>query len=336
MAEVLTQKQIDELLGSLTKGSNDFKEIEELPIAKKIKDYDFLSPKKFTKEHLKLLDSVFENFSRIFSLHLTSMLRTTCQMEIIQIEEEEYREFNNALSDSVLVGVVDLRSAEYDAEEKQILVEMARPVSFSIMDHLLGGSGEGYIVERNYTDIEMSLLEYVFRQIATLLKSAWGNYLEIDHSLNMIETNSRLLQMIQPDESVAIVVVEVSLKHLKGNMNICLPASSLEGIFKAFATKYSRTPKKGDVELEAQRKDFIMRNLKNSPLTVSAMLGQTSVSLQDMLNLQAGDVIMLNTKADEPAVTLQVEGVPWFTGNLGSRQKKYAVKIEETITRDGR
>lgn len=331
MAEVLSQKQIDELLGSLNNGSMNFKEIEEQSSTKKIKEYDFLSPKKFTKEHLKLLNSVFDNFSRILSLHLTSMLRSTVQLEVLQVEEEVYHEFNNALSDSVLVGVMNLNNKERRIEDKPILVEMSRPVSFSIMDHLLGGNGEGYIIERDYTDIEMALMEYLFKQIATLLDNAWHNYFEIQHTLSMIETNSRLIQMIEPDESVAIVVIEISLKNLKGNMNICLPASSLYEILKAYDSKYIRAPKKEDEAIEKQRKEYIIKNLKDSLLSVSAVLGQTSISLQEILNLQVGDVIPLNAKSDENSIILNVEGVPWFTGQIGSKNRKYAVKVDSTI-----
>ena len=332
MAEILSQKQIDELLGSLHSGDVDFKEMEEQS-SKRIKEYDFMSPKKFTKEQLKLLDSVFDNFTRIFSLNLTSMLRSTCQMEVLQIEEEEYREFNNALNDSVLVGVMSLRNEEYKIEDKPILMEMSRPVSFSIMDRLLGGNGEGYIIERNYTDIEMALLEYLFKQFANQLKSAWSNYFEIDHTLTMIETNSRLIQMIQPDESVAIVVIEVTLKNLKGNINVCLPASSLEEVFKAFDSKYLRSPKKGDIQTEQKRKDSILQNLKGSFLTVSGQLGQSTISLQDIMNLQVGDIIPLETRVDEGSILLKVDGEPWFTGTMGFRKKKYAVKIDKVINK---
>ena len=106
MAEVLSQKQIDELLGSLQSGHVDFNEIEEQTTGPKIKEYDFMSPKKFTREQLKLLDNVFDSVSRMFSLQLAGMLRSTCQMEILQVEEEEFREFNNALGDSILVAII--------------------------------------------------------------------------------------------------------------------------------------------------------------------------------------------------------------------------------------
>ncbi len=331
MAEILSQQQIDELLGSLQSGNVDFKEIEKQNSGPKIKEYDFMSPKKFSREQLKLLDNVFDSFSRTFSLQLSSMLRTTCQMEVLQVEEEEYREFNNALNDSVLVAVIGMHNEENRIDDKQILMEMSRSISFSILDRLLGGNGSGYRIDRDYTDIELSLLEYLFKQVLTLLKNAWGNYIEIDHTLDMIETNSRLMQSIQPDESVAIIVVEITLDNLKGNMNICLPATSLEEIFRVFNSKYVKMPKKDDPEIERQRKEVILHSLKGTPLTVSAILGKTSITLRDLLNLQAEDIITLNTPVENNTIVVNVEKSPWFTGVIGSKKRKYAVKIEKTL-----
>ncbi len=131
MAEVLSQKQIDELLGSLQSGDTDIQEMEE-SASQKIKEYDFLSPKKFTKEQIRLLQNIFENFARLLSLYLSGQLRIACQVEVLQVEEEEYREFSNALSDSVLVSIMGLHSGTYNVEDKQILLEMSRPISFSV------------------------------------------------------------------------------------------------------------------------------------------------------------------------------------------------------------
>lgn len=328
----MSQQQIDELLGSLQSGNVDFKDVETQSSGPKVKEYDFMSPKKFSREQLKLLDNIFDNFARMLSLQLASMLRISCQMEVLQVEEEDYKEFNNALNDSVLVAMIGMHNADHRIDGKQILLEMARPISFSVIDRMLGGSGTGYNIERDYTDIELALVEYLFKQMLSLLKNSWSNYIEIEHTLDMIETNSRLIQSIQPDESVAIVVIEMTLDdNLKGNMNICLPAASLEEIFKVFNSKYVRIPRKDDPEVEQERKEIIMKGLKASPLYVSAVLGKTQITLKDFLGLQVGDVITLNTPLEENQITVCVEDLPWFTGVVGTKKKKYAVKIDQIL-----
>lgn len=331
MAEVLSQQQIDELLGSLQSGNTDIKEIEEQTTAQKIKDYDFLSPKKFTREQIRFLQNIFEGFARLLSLYLSGQLRISCQAEVLQVEEEEYREFGNALNDSVLVSVMGLHSEEYNIEDKQILIEMSRPISFSILDKLLGGNGSGYLINRDYTEIELSLLDYLFKQISGLLKDAWNNYFDVSFSMDSIETNSQMIQMIQPDESVAIVVLEIVLNDLKGNLNVCLPASSLEEIFKGFDSKYVKVNKRDDPKVEKRRKDNILGQLKDTPLTVAAVLGETQVTLRELLELQPGDIIPLNTEVVPGSITVNVEKLHWFKGTMGTKKKNYAIKIDKVL-----
>ncbi|MDR3645268.1 MAG: flagellar motor switch protein FliM [Clostridia bacterium] len=328
MAEILSQKQIDDLLANLESKKVD---INEIGNKKKVKEYDFMSPKQFSRGQLKLLETVFDDFVKMFSNQLTGMFRTACRMEVLQVEEEKYRDFNNALSDSVLVAIIGMHNEKSELEGKQILMELSRQVSFAFIDRMLGGNGGGFKIDRDYTDIELSLLDYLFKQMMPFLKSAWSDYMKIDYTLDAIATNSRLLQFIQPDESVAIVVVEITLDELKGNMNICLPASSLEDIFRVFNSKYIKPPKKENPDTEQQRKVDIMSRVKSSSLTVAAILGQAEISLKELYSLQVGDVILLNTFEDKNAIVLNVEGVPWFTGVIGTKREKYAVMIEKSI-----
>ncbi len=331
MAEVLSQKQIDELLGNLQSGNMDIQEIEEQNSGPKVKDYDFTSPKKFTREQIRFLQNIFESFARLLSLQLSGMLRMSCQATVIQVEEEEYREFGNALNDSLLVSVMGLHSHEYNVEDKHILMEMSRPVSFCILDRMLGGDGSGYMIDRDYTEIEISLLTYVFKQIAVLMKDAWSNYQDVSFSMDSIETNAQSIQLIQPDESAAIVVVEVVIGSLKGNMNICLPASSLEEIFKKFSSKYLKSNHRDDPAVEKRRRENILSELKDTPLTVSAILGEAKITLRDLLELHRDDIILLNTQVEEGSVVVKVEKLPWFTGTMGTKRKRYAVKIEKVL-----
>ena len=331
MAEVLSQQQIDALLGKLQTGDADIKEIEKQSEAQKIKDYDFLSPKKFTKEQMRLLQSIFENFGRLLALSLSAQLRVSSQAEVLQVEEEEYREFSNALSDSVLVSLMGLHSNTYRVEDKQIMIEMSRPISFCILDKLLGGDGSGYQVNRDYTEIELSLLKYEFEQFTGLLKDAWSNYFDLSFSVDSLETNPQMIQSFQQDESAAIVVLELTLNDLKGNLNICLPAISLEEIFKSYDAKFIKLNKHGDPEMEKRQREYIMDELRDTPLKVSAILGQTDVPIRDLLALQPGDIIPLDTKAEPGTVTVNVEKIHWFKGTMGVKKKNYAVKIDKVL-----
>ncbi len=330
MAEVLTQKQIDELLGNLQSGDMDIHQIEDEKATKKYKEYDFRTPKRITREQTKLLDSIFENFARLFALQISSMVRTSCEAEVVQLEEQQYYEFSNALNDSVLIGCFNLQK-ENSTEDKQLLMEVSKTLSYCVLDRLLGGSGDGYDVEKDYSDIEIAIMEYLFQKTATVLSNAWSNYIDIMSAYSMIETNSRMIQSIAPDETVIIIVIEFTIRNIKEKINICLPSDALNLIFKSFDNKFARVSKKGDSEIENKRKEFIMDSLTETPLKVTGVLGGTDIKLKDLLNLQVGDVITLDTPTQGDTIKVTVDDVPWFTGVMGVKKKKYAVRIGKVL-----
>lgn len=325
MAEVLTQKQIDEILGNLNKSDSNDTKSNGSAGQKNYKEYDFSTPKRITREQMKLLDSIFENFARLFALQLSSMLRVGCEAEVVSLDEYMYSEFSNALRDSVLMGIFNLLK-DGKPSEKEFLLEMSRPLSYSIIDRLMGGNGEGYDIEKEYTEIELSLAENIFTKTTGIFSNSWNNYIDMDAGYNMIETNSRLVQSIAPDETVIVVVIDVVLKSLREKINVCVPLDTLTEIFTSFDTKFARI-KKGDTEVEVKRRDYIMGSLTETPLTVSGILGETEIRLQDLLSLTPGDVIPLNTLTHGNSVKVNVDNVPWFTGVMGVKKKKYAIRV---------
>ena len=106
MADVLSQSEIDALLKQLSSGELDVDEINDEP-AVKIKDYDFARPAKFSKEHLRTLEIIFEHFGRLLSTTLPAYLRKAVQVEVMNSEAVAYSEFSNALANPVILGVVN-------------------------------------------------------------------------------------------------------------------------------------------------------------------------------------------------------------------------------------
>lgn len=337
MAEVLSQKQIDELLGNIQK--NDV----EVPAEKSessnssneivYKEYDFLTPKRVNRDQVKLLDSIFESFARLFALQLSSLMRIGCEAELVQLDEYHYNEFSNALSDSVLIGTFEIAKDKHDQTEKELLLEMSRPLAYSIIDRLLGGSGATYTVDKEHTEIELAIIEYLFEKAASVFGSSWNNYMDLIAKYKITETNSRLIQSIAPDDTVIVAVIEVTFRKVKEKLSICMPLETLTVMFKSFDTKFSRSGRRGDSTEEIQRKDFILESLNESPLKVSALLGETDISLGDLLRLTPGDIISLNTSTKDDSIKVTVDDIPWFSGVMGVKQKKYAIKVGRVLNK---
>ncbi|MEG0894510.1 MAG: FliM/FliN family flagellar motor switch protein [Oscillospiraceae bacterium] len=347
MAEVLTQKQIDELLGNLQKNkpeetSQDSVQPVANPLAEKkqvqYKEYDFLTPKRINRDQIKLLDSVFENFARLFALQMSSLLRLSCEAELISLDEYHYSEFSNALSDSVLIGSFELYKEKNEHTDKLLLFEVARPLAYAIIDRMLGGSGTTYPVEKEHTEIELALMESVFQKSSQIFINSWSNYFDLKVSYNNIETNSRLIQSVSPDETIALAVIEFTMKNLKEKVNICIPLDTIKEVFKAFDAKFAKV-RRSDDEQSKMTREYIIDSLNESDLTVSALLGQTKIELRDILNLRPGDIIPLSTSTSGNSIQVNVDDIAWFKGVMGVKKKKYAVrvgKILDTKNKNGR
>lgn len=329
MADVLSQSQIDDLLNSFSEvGSKAFDEIETEDATKKAKSYDFKTPKKFTKEKLKVIDGIFDNYSRVLSSYLTGLMRLYCKVNLLSIEEQRYYEFSNALSEYVLMGMVDMGVNDEDITDTTLMYQLSNPIAFSMMDRLMGGNGMTENISRDFTEIEIDLMRGILGKMVSLLKDSWSNYIEINPKLSSLETNARVMQTIGPDDVVIIVVLEVEIKEVKNTITICIPALNLEEIMSKFTDRYtSRASKRYDANKEAERREEIMNGIKNTRLKIDAVLAETQIDLYDILNLQVNDVIPLNIGIDKN-VTIKIGNNVWFDGKLGIKNNRKAVRID--------
>ncbi|MBP1561796.1 MAG: flagellar motor switch protein FliM [Oscillospiraceae bacterium] len=328
MADVLSQSQIDALLNSFSsEGSKAFEEIEEQAKEQKIKNYDFKMPKKFTKEQLKVIDGIFENYSRVLSSYLTGLMRIFCKVEVLQIEEQLYYEFNNALPDYVMMSMINMGITDDDILETNCIMQVSNPIAYAMMDRLMGGSGAYIEQNRDFTEIEVGLFSTVLNKMAGLLKDPWGTYIDINPTITTIETNARVMQSISPDEVVILVVLEMEIKDVKNTMTFCVPAMNLESIMSKFGDRWSRTTKKLDPKREKERRVSLLEAIKDSELRVDAVLCETKLDLYDVLTMQVNDVIPLNMPIDSN-VNVKIGDNLWFDGKLGIKNNKKAVKID--------
>lgn len=328
MADVLSQSQIDALLNSFSsEGTKAFEEIEEQAKEQKVKNYDFKMPKKFTKEQLKVIDGIFENYSRVLSSYLTGLMRIFCKVEVLQIEEQLYYEFNNALPDYVMMSMVNMGITDDDVLETNSIMQVSNQIAFTMMDRLMGGEGAYFEQNRDFTEIEVGLFTTVLNKMAALLKEPWGTYIDINPVITTIETNARVMQSISPDEVVILVVLEMEIKDVKNTMTFCIPAINLESIMSKFGDRWSRTTKKLDPKREKERRVSLLEAIKDSELRISAVLGETKLDLYDVLTMQVNDIIPLNVPIDSN-ITVNIGSNLWFDGKLGTKNSKKAVKID--------
>lgn len=326
MPEILSQSQIDELLSSLLVGKAGSEDAVSESGGKKVKEYDFKTPKKLTKEQMKTLLGIHENFARYLASYFSGILRTYCQITLDSIEELPYYEYNNALPDSVIVGVIDLKPVE-----GAVLVDISNPVTFALLERMLGGTGNNIDISREFTEIEVALMTKVLNQITSFTKEAWASVIPVEARLQQVETNARLIQSMPMEEIVIIAILNVSIWDVKGTISFCIPCINLEGLIEQLNKNKMVSKRQIDAEQEIQLKQAMMDHVKKSLLEVRFMLGKTSLTVQEIANLQVGDVIRLDRAIDSD-VKVSVGGKTWFHGVPGTKKNRRAVKIKKVLS----
>jgi len=331
MAEVLSQSQIDALLAAARSGGDQAKPKEEVP-EKKYRKYDFYSPRKFTKDRLKMLNGIFENYSRALNTRINGLMHATCEVEVESVEEQRYYEFSNALTDGAVVALAYL-NMNNKREESPVIFYATPTIMVSMMDRMMGGTGEvedDLPSDYTYTDLDLRIYEDLLQDFISILGNSWENYIHLDFEFGRVEPNPTLVQLIGLEETVVLVGLNVKFSNCEGRMNICLPGLMLTNIF----TEINLENPASRAERE-DHSDEIYDQLRDTNLEIIAELGRTSIQLQDVYNLNVGDVIDLGQKKDS-AVQLRIGGRQWFSGLMGSHERHLAVKIKDVYHEEKR
>ena len=322
MGEVLSQNEIDNLLNALNSGELDVDEMRESN-DKQIKSYDFARPAKFSKEHLRTLEIIFEHYGRLLSTNLPVYLRKNVHIEVMNSEAVTYSEFSNALSNPVLLGIVNLQPLQ-----GSIILELSSNLGYAIIDRMLGGRGVSLDRNREFSEIELSLIERVMTVSVELLREPWKNVVDINPRLERIETNSQFAQIISPSEMIAIITLGVQIGDVEGLMNICLPYLSLEDVMEKLNTKYwfSTMQNKDENTYEQAIESIISK----AQIPIKAVLGNSTISVNDFACLQVGDTIRLDTKVNQE-LNIYVGNIKKFAALPGASGDAYAVRITSII-----
>ncbi|MCD7726666.1 MAG: flagellar motor switch protein FliM [Clostridiales bacterium] len=322
MGEVLSQSEIDNLLAALSSGELDADDMNDAS-DKQVKNYDFKRPTKFSKEHLRTLEIIYEHYGRLLSTNLPVYLRKNIQVSVASSETVIFSEFTNALSNPVILGIVNFQPLG-----GTILIELAAQLGFAIIDRMLGGSGDPLEKNRDFTEIEMTIIEKIMVVCMQLMREPWKNVVDVNPVMERIETNSQFAQVIAPNDMIAIVTLNMKIGEVEGFMNVCLPFFTLENVMDKLNTKYwyANMQEQNEEDFE----EYIEALIKRVDVPVKAVLGKTSISVNDFVNLQVGDIIRLDTEVEDD-LTVYVGNIKKFTALPGSSKDKYAVRVTSVI-----
>lgn len=264
MGDVLSQSEIDNLLSALNSGEFDPTDTD-VEDEKQVKDYNFARPSKFSKDHLRTLVFIFEHYARLLSTNLPVYLRRNVQVEVMHAEAATFQEFSNSLSNPVLLGVVNFAPLE-----GTIIIEMASSLGYTIVDLMLGGSGVPLDKPREFTEIELSIIQRIMAVCTNLLIEPWANVQSINPTLERIETNSQFAQFVSPNEMTSIVTMNIKVGDVEEVMNICIPYTVVEPVIDKINTKYWYST--AEIKDDDKYRELIEDNIHKAKIPVRAIM----------------------------------------------------------------
>lgn len=345
MADVLSQSQIDALLKSMQDGPpkeekeepkvvevsvQESPKKEEAPAKEdNFSKYDFYSPRKFTKEKIRLLKSIFDNYARILTSQVNGIFRTMTDITVLELRETRYYEYVNAFHENDCMTIVETHVDGKGTSNVTLMSYISPGLTLTLVSHMLGGTDSVMKTDGDYryTDVEMALYRRIMEYIVHALGDGFSNYINAEFKISKVETNPSMVQEVGLDETVMIVVLNVDISGLAmERIRICLPGTLLEHMFKIIDNRKHLA--RGFAYENNQ--DVIMEHLRSSEFPLTGQLGVVKLDIEDLYHLKVGDVIDLNKEKDS-SVKLYVGRQPWFTGKMGVFKKNIAVRIEERI-----
>lgn len=321
--EVLSQSEIDALLSALSTGEMDADELKKEQSEKKVKVYDFKRALRFSKDQIRSLTRIHENFARLLTTFFSAQLRTYVQISVASADQIPYEEFIRSIPKMTILNVFDVPPLD-----GRILMEVNPNVAYTMMDRLMGGKGSSINKVDNLTEIETKIMSATFERAFENLREAWSTIADIDPLLADFEVNPQFLQMVSPNETVVVISLNTTIGETSGMINICIPHVVLEPIIPKLSVHYwMQTDKKDREPGEIAR---LERNIHKAEVPVICELGHSDIAIQDFLSLDVGDVIELTQTIDQP-LFIKVGDIPKFVGQPGKMNKRLAIQILDTV-----
>lgn len=321
--EVLSQSEIDALLSALSTGEMDADELKKEQVEKRVKVYDFRRALRFSKDQIRSLTRIHENFARLLTTYFSAQLRTYVQISVASADQIPYEEFIRSIPKMTILNVFDVPPLD-----GRILMEINPNIAYAMMDRMLGGRGTSHNKIENLTEIETKIMSNMFEKAFENFQEAWGSISEIDPQLTEFEVNPQFLQMVSPNETVVVISLNTTIGEASGMINMCIPHVVLEPIMPMLSVKYwMQTDKKEGLPIEYE---VLQKEIHKADVHITADIGSSEISIQDFLMFDIGDVIELNQQIDQPMM-IKIGGIPKFVGQPGKINKKLAIQVLDTL-----
>lgn len=317
--DLLSQDEIDALLHGVS--SNDIDTEDDEFAEGEARSYDFTTQDRIVRGRMPTLEMINERYARLFRISIFNLLRRSADISVGGVQMLKFSEYIHSLFVPTSLNMVRIKPLRGTA-----LFVLDPKLVFMIVDNYFGGDGRFHakIEGREFTPTELRVVEMILEQVFNDLKEAWAPVMALDFEKQNSEVNPQFANIVSPSEVVVVNTFHVEIEGGGGDFHITMPYSMLEPIREVLDSGVqSDRDDTDDRWLESLREE-----VKTAPVGLSCTLADTELSLRDVLDMKAGDVIPLEIP---DLVTLSAEGVPVFRGKYGVSRGNMAVKVMEQV-----
>lgn len=315
--ESLSQHEIDALLSAVHSGNVPVSPGGAAPGRAPMR-YNFRRPSRVSKEQIRGLQIVHDDFAKLVAGSLSAMLRTLVDVDLEAVEQTAYSEYVMALTTPTCAFVFNMEPLKGGA-----VLEINPQLAFVMMDRLLGGQGLGTVAVREFTEIERAVIERAALRSMIDLQQAWQQIGAFVFRVLNLETNPQLIQVTSPNEVVIVATFRVKVGDITGGLTVCYPHILLEPSISRIGTQRWQTQKAAP---RPEVRAHVLREVSQSSLELRAFLGEARLTVRDLLTLRPGQLLSLEALSKDP-VRVVVNGLTKFAGRPGTHRKHLAVEV---------
>lgn len=335
MSQVLSQSEVDALLAAVSEGEIAESEggapgggggagaggpkDDRIVVA-----YDLTSQDRIIRGRLPQLDVIYEKFMRSFRVSLSSALRKIATLNHASTDFLKFGEFINTQPMPTCMSVL-----RFNALRGSVLLVIESKLAYALVDNFFGGADRPYtkIEGKDFTAIELQIIRKVVDLAIGDLEEAWVSVEKIDCSFVRTEINPQFVGIVPPTDIVIASTFDVELENANGIITLVIPYSTIEPIKQKLASGFQVESDQTDKKLWTST---IMEQLMETEVEMKVDLGETEISVEDLMKLKMGDVISLDQDATGE-FDVQIENVKKFKGYYGIHHGSVAVQITRKV-----
>jgi flagellar motor switch protein FliM len=315
MGKILSQEEIDALLGSAREIEKEATREPQEPSGGEATLYNFRRPDRVSKEQIRSLHFLHDRFARNVATSLSAYLRSATEVAVVSVEQFTYSEFLMSLPDPTAFYALSLVPIDGLGA-----MELNPTIAFAMIDRMLGGSGKtSQAVSRQLTEIEQNVVDSVIKLILENLTESWRPILSVQFKIHGRETRPQMLQVAAPNEVFILLVFDIRIGDARGMLNLCVPAA----VGNHFAQGWHGTHR----EPTAAERKRLIDNLARVRIPISASLG-TRIEAREVIAIRPGDCLTLGCPVREPVDVHAGRVVKW-RGRPVRMERRLGVEISE-------